>query len=174
MWPDPDRGCEVVWDGRGRVARPRSRAKVGTGDWCAESGGDRPCPVRPGRVVVAGSIGQTGAPPPRPSPPPLGPGRAGGAAGGGACDWRGWAGRVAGGAQESEHRGAGGGAGPAGARYRGARRLPGRLRSSRPGRRYVNFPGLRDPATSPSRHSTLRCSGSSAFGMAEPSAQAGE
>uniref|UniRef100_A0A8B9XB09 DAB2 interacting protein n=1 Tax=Bos mutus grunniens TaxID=30521 RepID=A0A8B9XB09_BOSMU len=86
---------------------------------CAESGGDRPCPVRPGWVVVAGSIGQTGAPPPLPSPPPLGPGRAGGAAGGGACDWRGWAGRVAGGARESEHRGAGGGAGPAGARYRG-------------------------------------------------------
>ncbi|CAI9174768.1 unnamed protein product [Rangifer tarandus platyrhynchus] len=101
-------------------------------------------------------------------------GLAGGAAGGGACDWRGWAGRVAGGARESEHRGAGGGAGPAGARYRGARRLPGRLRSSRPGGRYGNFTGLRDPATSPPRDSTLRCSGSGAFGMAEPRAQAGE
>lgn len=80
--------------------------------------------------------------PPRPSPPPLLPGRAGGAADGRACDWQGWAGRVAWGALEPEHRRTGGGTEPAGARSCPARRLLGATET---------FPGSRDPATPPPR-----------------------
>ena len=173
MWPDPDRGCEVVWDGRGRVARPRSRAKVGTGGLCGERRGSA-------LHSPAGAGGSSGVDWPNRCAPasPL-PASAGSWSGGRSCGWRGL--RLAGLGRPSG-RGSPGVRAPRCRRRRGAvrsalpgaRRLPGRLRSSWPGQRYGNFPGLRDPPTSPPRDSTLRCSGSGAFGMAEPSAQAGE
>lgn len=130
--------------GRGRGARPRSRTEAGTRGVCRGRRGP-PWPVRPGGVAVVGSIGQTGAPPPRSSRPAPGARGAGGAAGGWACDWPGWAGRVAGGAREPEPRGAGRGAEPARARSCPARRLLGPRCCARPGRSYGNFPATWRP-----------------------------
>lgn len=158
MWPGLDPGSE---SGQGA---------------CAQSRGDRTCSVwKAGRGGVAGvgSIGQTGAPPPRPSPPPPGPSPAGGAAGGGACDWRGWAGRVAGGAREPwspssaaqaearsrpERAPAGPAAGLARSAWLALRKLSCGLATPRP-RRLVTL--------------ALCGSGSGAFRMAAPSGPAG-
>lgn len=131
-----------------------------------------PCPVRPGGVAAVGSIGLTGAPPPLPSRPPLGAGLAGGAAGGWACDWPGWAGRVAGGAREPEHRGAGGGAEPAAARSCRSAACLARSAALRLAGATETFLLLGDLGTPPPRDSDPK-PGSGAFGMAAPTGPAG-
>lgn len=91
-----------------------------------------------------GSIGQTGAPPARPSPPPLGPVRAGRAELRVAGPAIGGAGRAGwpGGALPPEHRRAGGGTEPAGVRSCPA---PPPAWPAPPAWRYGNFPASPRP-----------------------------